>query len=59
MGNNVITLITQVGIGAVFFCLLTLLYLMLSKDEIYIIIKETIFLELKKIMKFRIGHNKN
>lgn len=59
MGNNVITLITQVGIGAVFFCLLTLLYLMLSKDEIYIIIKETIFLQLKKIMKFRIGHNKN
>ena len=40
MGNTVLTLIVQVGVGGVIFCSLMLLYFMISKDELYGLVKD-------------------
>lgn len=40
MGNTVLTLIVQVGVGGVIFCSLLLLYFVISKDELYGLAKD-------------------
>ena len=42
MGNSVLTLLAQVGIGAVIFCSLSIVYFAISKDELFELIKNTI-----------------
>lgn len=42
MGNSVLTLVVQVGIGAAIFCNLSLMYFVISKDELFELLKVTI-----------------
>lgn len=42
MGNSVLTLVVQVGIGAAIFCSLSLVYFVISKDELFELLKTTI-----------------
>lgn len=35
LGNSVLTLIVQAGVGGIFFCILLLFYLRISKDELF------------------------
>lgn len=42
MGNNVLTLVVQVGVGGAIFCGFSLLYFTVSKDELFVLLNTTI-----------------
>lgn len=50
LGNSILTLVIQVGMGGIVFCILVFFFFMISKDEMWIMIKNMIcnILKIKK-----------
>ena len=47
LGNSILTLVIQVGMGGIVFCILVFFFFMISKDEMWIMIKNMICNTLK------------